>query len=212
MNLQTPNPLMDNFFNRLNKGFIEVFDDLIPEYLQTYYLNLFKSNTEPLQGFSYFYSDTLTSYDNSDGELGFGCIVHHKDEQRFHPTIFSCYAPIYLLCNKLNLIPFDMLQTRAWIQIQQPNSKTYHPHVDTDSPHYVLLYYVNDTDGDTVFFDNYLNEIKRISPKKGRVVFFDGSIYHAASNPTINPRFVLNYNFLAFTNEDYNNTLYKYKI
>ena len=46
----------------------------------------------------------------------------------------------------------------------------------------VILYYVNDSDGDTLFFDNKdkLNIIKRVSPKKGRVVHFDNNKLHAS--------------------------------
>lgn len=74
---------------------------------------------------------------------------------------------------------------------------------------------MNDTDGDTLFssyndgeFSDNLSEgekfsivnssnniQKRVTPKKGRCVVFDGRIYHASSTPTIDDRFVLNYNF-----------------
>ena len=46
-----------------------------------------------------------------------------------------------------------------------------------------LLYYVNDSDGDTLFFDNDLNVIKRVSPKKNTAILFDSNILHAGSNP-----------------------------
>jgi len=64
------------------------------------------------------------------------------------------------------------------------------PHRDLPIPHYVFLYYINDADGDTVFFENSENYIekdlkiyRRITPKKGLCVLFDGSIYHTQSNP-----------------------------
>jgi len=210
--MQTNKAIKDVWYNRLNKGFIKIYDDLLPEYLQNYFLNLFKSKTEPIQGFNYYYSDILTDADTpQQGEIGFGCVIHQLESNMFHSTMFSCYTPVYMLCSKLNLIPFEMLQTRAWIQIPQNSSKTFTPHVDLDIPHYVLLYYGNDVDGDTVFYSNdKKTEIKRVSPKKGRVVFFDGSIPHSASNPTTGPRFIFNYNFTAFTENDYKSTLNLY--
>lgn len=59
------------------------------------------------------------------------------------------------------------------------------PHTDFEEPHWVFLYYINDSDGDTIFFDNKkdLNIIKRITPKKGTCVLFNGEIYHTQSNP-----------------------------
>lgn len=69
-----------------------------------------------------------------------------------------------------------------------PEGKKYHtPHIDTETPHAVILYFANDSDGDTVFFNNKKTpwEVKQsISPKAGRVVLFDGSIYHASNSPT----------------------------
>lgn len=68
------------------------------------------------------------------------------------------------------------------------------PHVDTDGPHWTLLYYINDSDGDTILYDKRyehsdngttipLNIKARVSPKKGRLLAFDGLLYHSSSNP-----------------------------
>jgi|SRR6056300_988203 len=57
-----------------------------------------------------------------------------------------------------------------------------------------LLYYVNDSDGDTKFFDNDYNEIKSVSPKKGKAVLFNSQTLHAGSNPIKNDvRIVINF-------------------
>lgn len=67
------------------------------------------------------------------------------------------------------------------------------PHVDYSTPHHVLLYYVNSTDGDTVMFEGS-RVAERIPPKRGRAIIFDGSILHASSTPTLSPRIVINNN------------------
>jgi len=59
-----------------------------------------------------------------------------------------------------------------------------------------LLYYVNDSDGDTRFFDNNKKVIKKIKPKKGRAVLFNSNLTHAAANPIKFPyRMVINFLF-----------------
>tara|TARA_B100000809_G_scaffold249061_1_gene279904 strand:+ start:4166 stop:4756 length:591 start_codon:yes stop_codon:yes gene_type:complete len=84
------------------------------------------------------------------------------------------------------------------------------PHIDfRDSPkHKIILYYVNDIDGDTVLFKNKsgdtppekvlqkeeLTKMISVSPKKGRCVIFDGDRYHATGRPKNDFRCVLNYN------------------
>ena len=79
------------------------------------------------------------------------------------------------------------------------------PHVDTMRPDTITaIYYVNDADGDTIFFDDYqtekLNGFKfqvrdKVKPKKGMLVYFDSSIFHSSEFPKESPRCVLNFNF-----------------
>jgi hypothetical protein len=84
------------------------------------------------------------------------------------------------------------------------------PHVDvmdmlngnTDCLGYkTLLYYVNDSDGDTIFYNEYftgkpvglLTKQQQISPKRGRAVIFDSNQIHSGSCPSVNDtRLVIN--------------------
>ena len=58
-----------------------------------------------------------------------------------------------------------------------------------------IIYYVHDTDGDTVFYDNECKKIiKKVSPKKGRAVIFDSLIYHSYKRPVkSDKRVVINF-------------------
>ena len=74
--------------------------------------------------------------------------------------------------------------------------------------HKSVVYYVNDSDGDTILFNeiayngdplintNKKTLIQRVTPKQGRAVMFDSNRYHAGSFPSKNIRIVLNINFL----------------
>lgn len=87
------------------------------------------------------------------------------------------------------------------------------PHVDfnTGYPYSTLVYYVDDSDGDTIIFDKIFNpleesynpvfaeplpELLRITPKKGSAVYFNGHRYHAGNYPVNNSsRIVINFDF-----------------
>ena len=68
-------------------------------------------------------------------------------------------------------------------------------HTDRNQNNFVsFLYYVNDSDGDTIFFDKDENEFKRIKPKKGTGILFKSNINHSGSNPiNSDKRIVINF-------------------
>jgi hypothetical protein len=90
----------------------------------------------------------------------------------------------------------QLIRAKSFMHLPLVKPKEYlhdNLHIDSDTPHIVCLYYVNDTDGDTFIYD-IDKKLRRISPKKNRAVVFDGSLYHASSLPTKNKRIIININ------------------
>jgi len=57
------------------------------------------------------------------------------------------------------------------------------PHCDTDGDGYFsLIFYLNDSDGDTYFFKDG-EVVKKVSPKRNRAVLFKASHSHSSSSP-----------------------------
>jgi hypothetical protein len=56
-------------------------------------------------------------------------------------------------------------------------------HRDYTDDHWSFLYYVNDSDGDTRFFDDKKNVAHKATPKKNTGILFQSDIWHAASSP-----------------------------
>jgi len=61
-------------------------------------------------------------------------------------------------------------------------------HQDMVSPNHIsLLYYLNDSDGDTIMYqDDKETETRRVTPKANRAVIFDSRIWHTAELPIKN--------------------------
>jgi hypothetical protein len=74
----------------------------------------------------------------------------------------------------------------------------------------VVLYYVIDSDGDTLIVDKIregnIEEyhhsaedykiLQRVKPKQGRAVIFDGKYYHTAEQPSTNMRCIINFDIV----------------
>jgi hypothetical protein len=82
-----------------------------------------------------------------------------------------------------------------------------YPHVDTPVKHKNILYYLNDNDADTIFFDQYFTDISsieyrklnvshRVTPKENRAIMFDGHIFHAGNVSQSQKRLTLNLSFV----------------
>ena len=179
------------------KDIIVIDDVLNPQYADHIEADIFYNRAISL----FFNHDVAKGRQDrkvSDGQYGFGINLDHH-----------IFAPLlYDAAEKAGFKVNNLLETRVFMTV--PNSKvTTHglPHIDDNMSHKVCLYYVNDSDGDTIFYkDDQETEIKRVSPKRGRVAFFDGSVYHSASTPTKHHRMAINISFLSLIhmNEEIN--------
>jgi len=96
----------------------------------------------------------------------------------------------------------EILQGRSFLQlprnIKREDVDT--PHIDIfNRKHLVALYYVCDSDGDTIIYNERVKSKtytvkQRVTPKEGRMVIFDGGLYHTAEQPIHSSRCVVNYN------------------
>ena len=175
--------------------FIEVYDDLLhPTLVNQYEDLLLKNKPNPIP---YTYTQNLTGGKNTSYNPGFGYNFLKIQDNLFEPPVFFFTQILYKLSIHLNFNIEAVLVGRTFLQLPTSVSKPGNIHIDYSQPHWVCLYYVNDSDGDTVFFDDVNQEIKRVTPKRGRIAFFDGSISHSSSSPTKIHRSVINYNFIG---------------
>ena len=100
------------------------------------------------------------------------------------------------VAKKAGLNLWNMNRVRLGMHIPDPTWTSHHgPHTDQRPRHDVVLYYVNNSDGDTYFFDDDEQVIDRITPKKNTMVVFDGHTVHASSYPTKGQRITINFNY-----------------
>ena len=198
-----------------------IIDDIISTKYQTLLLNTVLGGSD----FQWHYQKDIT-YDNNalaSAEFANSNIIERPGlSHLFYDSLgtgstesskyFSLILPLAFEAAAKANINFDFIgKARSFLQFpsnpNHPNGLINHPHIDMPFPHTVLLYYINDSDGDTIIYNETLsdipdNEVKinnttiltRVTPKKGRCVFFNGIHYHSSSQPINRTRAVINFN------------------
>ena len=171
--------------------FIKVYDNIISPIFQNEIENFLISNKLP-----YYFSHNAVREDNENFTPAFFHSFTEVNENFSRQPSFYIFNILYKFCFSKNITLYNILRARTHIQLPSISPQVHSPHIDDNDPHWVLLYYVNDSDGDTILYKDK-TIIKKVSPKKGRMVFFDGSIWHSASTPQKNVRSVINFNFIG---------------
>ena len=183
-----------------------VFDDIIDEVYQNKIEETLLNNN-----FSwYFIPEIATPPVGPRPRPAFQHQFVHKGGN-INSDYFEMTAKIVnMSCKKIGFRYNQIHQGRSFLQLplNLDDKDILDPvHLDNDTdPHMVVLYYVKDSDGDTVIFDNHYEKDKErpmknnlkikktITPKKGRVVIFDGWYWHTAQQPAKETRCIINYN------------------
>ena len=198
----------------------QVFDNIIPESDQTKLENYVK-----ISNLKWNYQHNITGLYGGTESLKLPANVL-KGVDIDNTDIINIINSIKLnLLNKLNM-KFER-DYRCKINWTTPISESYDfknlIHVDMSVDHIAIVYYINNTDGNTVFLNNKMGNtgeflqhnfksidvdgfetLNKIQPKKGRAVIFDGNIHHYGEYPTITDRYVINFDLVAKNNNQNN--------
>ena len=186
-----------------------VFDDIIDlKYPETIKNILIGEETFNDYYFPWYFTQDVTNQKDKNSQKR-SALTHQyvisEDDTDTVGTIDSVFHDLFIpllnkACNKVDKQNISIIKGRSFLQlpINYKGKKEDTPHIDIIDSHFVMLYYVCDSDGDTIIYneqvksDSYTVQ-KRITPKQGRVVLFDGSYYHTAEQPLNNIRCVVNY-------------------
>ena len=196
---------------------IYVFDDIIEKpYQELIKETLIGGDAPPTidkveEDFPWYYTSDITDATHDgpfQGRFGF-CHQYVNVEDGIISNFHNLFLGLIKnSCKKINVKKVDVLQGRSFLSTPTniPKDDVDTPHVDLVAPHFVMLYYVCDSDGDTIIYNEKTkfddcgpdDEMKftmkkKVSPKQGRVVLFDGRHFHTAEQPNHNLRCIVNY-------------------
>ena len=194
----------------LQKNQILVIDDFIDiEYQEKIKDHLMGEAEINDKLFPWYYIDDVTAAyeDDNQGRPGLSHVYVELNDDNSSDVI-SDFHELFLpllqySCHYLNMPSAKILQGRSFMQfplnLQSKEDDTPHIDLDEGQEHTVVLYYVVSSDGDTIIYnertesDTY-TEKQRVTPKQGRVVIFDGGLYHTAQQCKNKIRCIANYN------------------
>ena len=190
---------------------IYVIDNFIDTEYQEDIRNILMGNYQyRKEYFPWYYTEDVTGANDPDSQhrtaLGHDYVVMDDQNNPIGERI-SIFHYLFLpmlknVCREMKIKNVNVLQGRSFLQfpLNLKNKSVDTPHIDLHyRKHLVALYYVCDSDGDTIIYNERQKlgtyTIKqKVTPKQGRMVLFDGSLYHTAEQPLNNVRCVVNYN------------------
>ena len=189
----------------IDKGGILVIDDFIDkDYQQKIKNNLMGDNDFPW----YYIDDVTAAYEEGNqGRPGLSHVyVEHNEDDT--SEIISEFHELFLpllnkACQVLQVPRANIVQGRSFLQfpLNLNSSDDDTPHIDLEEGerHIVVLYYVVTSDGDTIIYNQRTESDvytvkQKVTPKQGRVVIFDGGLYHTAQQALRQIRCIANYN------------------
>ena len=167
---------------------MEIIDNFLSK---TYY----KSILEILSGcnFDWKYLENITEAENETNSFrnfnGYGLShTFWNQEERSIPPFGPYMEPF--LYQIMDVAECDfVLRGRADMVTWSKDEYIHPPHADFPFPNTAAVFYVNESDGDTIIYDtrietdSHLKEVSRVSPKGNRLVLFDGSFLHTGYSP-----------------------------
>lgn len=185
-----------------------VIDDLFTPEEQTKYHDLVVN----CPSWRFIKDMSYASFELVYPSFGFNMVFKHPKDGVLSPLYEMVSVPIMnRIIKETNIKIQDISFNRAFLQIpleEKFYKDTNGIHIDLPEDHYACVYYLNDSDGDTILYEQNrynteagskgveLTEHKRVTPKKGRIVLFDGARYHCSSQPKDNYRAIINFDLI----------------
>lgn len=202
---------------------IKLVKDIVPVEYQNKIVDFVKGeNSFPWYtidkiGHNEYFSDVENPYIDKKvtDHGGFYHLLYDEGEERSDDGYM--FAPIlqsYCKICCIDLQEIYRIRMRFTHPVPNHSSENYAaPHIDYKSkvPFTTLVYYIDDSDGDTILFSKKhdpkkeynpiitekLTEVYRHTPKKGEALIFSGHRYHSGNYPlNFSKRMVINFDFV----------------
>lgn len=135
-----------------------------------------------------------------------------SEGKKIHSTYYEDIVPFllkikdYFDFKSFKIIRFKANLTTPISYTEEQIKKTIHTDVSKDILHrniVSIIYYVIDSDGDTIIYNDDDSIFEKCSPEKGKMIVFSGKRKHRPTNPKLNKKRVVLSLVIELCDEDY---------
>jgi len=169
-----------------------VIKDLLPNSLKSEIHDLLTGSY-----FSWFFNETATNYENDNFSENTFQFVHtfyasgkiNSDKYQLIQTIMWFFEKeTGIKIKSIDRVKAN-LTTRYNMTTKDKLDAIHKDHIDNNF--LSLIYYVNDSDGDTIFYNKNKNVEHNVTPQANSLVYFKSNISHAGMFPKLNKRKII---------------------
>ena len=122
---------------------------------------------------------------------GFTHVAYSQDNQSNYLSLFQ--PIVYAMVDALELTSYELIRLKLNLTLNV--GKQVEPQKHTDYLNgFTALYYLNDCDGDTLFYENDVISYRQ-TPKENCLVIFNSNTFHSGQLPLVSTkRYVVNIN------------------
>jgi hypothetical protein len=181
----------------------QLLENLVPNHYSNYLIEEF---AKIAWGFTPSAANVGDNYDHNDPNIldSVQFVQGIAQDNKPMSTLFQTVVPILWFFEKDTGHKIkSILRIKANCLVRDGFEVKYQPpHIDVYEPGFhSLIYYINDSDGDTIVFDHIaseghtnLNIIDRVTPKQGNALFIPSNRFHSSSCPIdTRQRMVINF-------------------
>ena len=178
---------------------------IIDNFLDKEYFDKIQSHIESAH-FPWNYMDNITRYSGSNKCMDLGMYGFNRYIINPHGKPHDLGSFHHLIHEMMRVIELDIFRSRLDMTVNRGNSIVLDPHIDNLFPHISSILYINDSDGNTIIYNQKYNDYdrfnqqltvqKEIEPRANRLLIFDGMYIHTGCTPSKhNRRILINSNF-----------------
>jgi hypothetical protein len=179
---------------------VKIIDNIVPISFQNKLESIIGAGS-----FDWYFQEDQTYATRSAGSSGFQFThTFWLKEQGFQRSahLDLVTSIVYMFEDKTGVAVRELLRAKANLLVNNKltdNQIDENIHIDgrdeVASTCMSLIYYVSDSDGDTIIWDKGReNEPTRVTPKRGRLIYFPSNLFHRPSQPVnFDRRMVINF-------------------